>query len=177
MRVSVIPERGQGTCSCGFIGEVYTFTLSTSAGVETSSPTCGECLNRDKEVVVDIVPPPPPPAGPPSRRVQKASRRNEAKVARGIGGRTQPGSGNQPGAKGDVRKRGEYLVENKDSYSNQYILTLAVLNKIRGECAFREKPALVLTFMEKGTDRPRDRWAIVPYNDWEEYANASGQHR
>jgi hypothetical protein len=177
MRVSVIPELLNGTCSCGYVGEVYQFTLSVGHGVETSSPICSVCLDTQKEVAVDIVPPPPPPAGPPSRRMQKASRRNEAKVARGIGGRTQPGSGNQPGAKGDVRKRGEFRVENKDTYSNQYILTFAVLNKIRGECAFREKPALVLTFMEKGTDRPRDRWAIVPYNDWEEHANASGQHR
>lgn len=177
MRVSVIPERVYESCACGFAGEVYRFTLSVGAGVETSSPICSICLDRQKEVTVDIVPPPPPPAGPPSRQVQKASRRNEARVAKGIGGRVQPGSGNQPGAKGDVRKRGEFRIENKDSYSNQYILTTKTLDKIRGECAFREKPVLVLTFMEKGSHRPRDRWAIVPYNDWEEHANASSQHR
>lgn len=177
MRVSVIPERVYEACACGFTGEVYKFTMTVGGQTETSAPVCAICLDRQKEVTVDIVPPPPPVGGPPSRRVQRAARRNEQHVADGIGGRRQPGSGNQPGAKGDVRKRGEYRIENKDSYSDQYILKLDVLDKIRGECATGEKPALVLTFMEKHTYRPRDRWAIIPYPVWEDYANASGNHR
>lgn len=123
---------------------------------------------------MDIEPPPPPTAGPPSKRVKAASMRNELRTARGIGGRVQPGSGNQPGAKGDSRKRGEFRIENKDSYSNQFILKLNVLHKIMGECGIGEKPAVVVTFMEPHTFRPRERWVVIPHTDWENYANAAG---
>lgn len=76
-----------------------------------------------------------------------------------------------------MRARGAFRVENKDSYSNQFIMKLGVLDKIRSECAFKEKPVLVVTFMEKITFRPRQRWACIPFEDWEEYANAPGNNR
>lgn len=170
MRVSVIPERRTEACSkCGNWGLVFSYTITVGTSTETSPFLCVGC--EGGEAVVDLPPPPPIISSPPSKRVKAASMRNERLVAAGIGGRTQPGSGNQPGAKGDVRKRGEYRVENKDSYSSQFILKLAILDKIRGECGTGEKPALVLTFMEKNTHRPRERWAIIPYNDWESHAS------
>jgi hypothetical protein len=129
-------------------------------------------MTRKAEVSVDIEPPPPPKAGPPSKRIQKASRRNERITADRLGGRTQPGSGNQPGMKGDVRVRGRFRIENKDSYSNQFILKTSILDKIRGECGGGETPAVVVTFMEKMTHRPLDRWVIIPFAQWEEIANA-----
>ena len=174
MRVSVIATRETGNCkNCGNWAFTASYTVTVGTSTETSPPLCVAC--EGGEAVVDLPPPPPVLTGPPGRRVKAASARNERRVAEGIGGRTQPGSGNQPGAKGDVRKRGAYRVENKDSYSNQFILRLAVLNKIRGECGTGEKPALVLTFMEKNTMRPRERWAIIPYPDWE--SHASGEDR
>jgi hypothetical protein len=177
MRVSVIPELFQGTCKCGRTGDLYVFTLSVGLQTETSQPICPVCLDTEKEVAVDIAPPPPPTAGPPSKRVKMASKRNERLVAEGVGARVQPGSGNQPGAKGDSRLRGKLRIENKDSYSNQFILRLAVLHKIMGECGPGEKPAVVVTFMEPHTHRPRERWSIIPHTDWEEYVNAAGTNR
>jgi len=173
MRISVITETAHGACSmCSRTQEVTRFTISTNHGVESTPWHCDRCLSQQGEVSVDIEPPPPPKSGPPSRRVQKASRRNERITADSLGGRTTPGSGNQPGMKGDVRVRGRFRIENKDSYSNQFILKTSILDKIRGECGGGETPAVVVTFMEKMTHRPLDRWAIIPFAQWEEIANA-----
>lgn len=104
----------------------------------------------------------------PSSRLKKRSRREELKIAADIGGRAQPNSGALPGAKGDVRKRGEHRIESKITGSRQYILTRKLLDKIRGECAMGEKPAFIITFIHKQTLREEDRWVCIPYEDWHE---------
>lgn len=176
MRVSVAPESRHGLCSaCHLAGMITIFTIMVGTSLESTPPLCAGCLRNQEEVTVDLEPPPPPQTTPPGRRVRKASQRQERRIAEAVGGRTQPGSGNQPGAKGDVRKRGEFRIEAKTSFSNQYILTRSTLDKIRGECDRAEKPALVLDFADKITHRRLDSWTVIPTSHWETLINAPGQ--
>jgi len=167
-----------GICSkCSADGPVVSFTLSAGTGVEDTDRYCVRCLNADNEIVVDVVQAVIPTGGPPTRKMRKVSDRQERRIAESIGGRTQPGSGNQSGAKGDVRKRGEHRIEAKGVYSSQYILRRQVLDKIRGECDRKEQPALVLDFTDRPTGRVLDSWTIIPTAQWEELVNAAGKDR
>lgn len=118
-----------------------------------------------QQAVLEI-PEPPPPRGI-STRLRKAARRAEVEVASDIGGRRQPGSGNQPGAKGDVRLRGAHRIEQKVTTSKSYRVTLKDLNKIRAEAQGKEKPAFIIKFLNPQL-RQEDRWVLVPYEDWYE---------
>lgn len=175
MRISVMPEWQYNTrCpGCNIVRSVIKFTVLTPEGADTTEARCEDCLRTVGEVTVHIEKPPMDTKGPPSKRVKKASQRNERFIADSIGGRTQPGSGNQLGYKGDVRKRGQFRVEAKDSYSDQFILKLSTLHKISAECGIQEKPALIVTFVERHTHRTRERWAVVPFGQWEDMANGT----
>jgi len=175
MRVSVIPETQHGVCEgCHLPGAVTTFTITVGTGTESSPPLCAGCLRAKGEVTVDVDQPVPDTRpGPPDHRVKRTSRRNEQDIAVRIGGRRQPGSGAIPGFKGDVRVRGHLRVELKDSFSKQFILTTAVLDKIRGECDRAERPALIVSFRDRHTHELRESWALIPVEHWEELLNAS----
>lgn len=107
----------------------------------------------------------PPKLGPapPSRATKRRSRRQENDVADDLGGQRQKASGALPGAKGDVRLKGKARVECKMTTAKSYRLQLEDLSKIRGEAAYPEIPAFVISFLEPHTNRERDRWAVVPW--------------
>jgi hypothetical protein len=109
-----------------------------------------------------------PPKGPhpPSERMRKRAKRTELEIAEDIGGKAQKASGALPWAKGDVRKRGEHRIEAKTTKTKSYHVTRKELDKIRGECAFGEKPAFVISFVNPGTLREEDKWVLQPYGDW-----------
>lgn len=99
-----------------------------------------------------------------SQRLRKRALAQEKLVADDIGGRTQPGSGNQEHAKGDVRLRGQLRYEHKSTTTGAYRLTLDLLTKIRSECGLGESPAFGITFLNaRGID---DRWVCIPYEVW-----------
>lgn len=104
--------------------------------------------------------------GTPSRRMLKRARRTEKGIAEDVGGKQQKNSGALPWAKGDVRKKGELRIESKTTRSKQYTVTRRELDKIRGECGLGEKPAFVITFVNRGTLREEDKWVLIPYEDW-----------
>ena len=104
---------------------------------------------------------------PPDRGAKRRSQRQERKLAHDIGGRAQPGSGSQPGAKGDIRKRGEARVESKFTQAKSYRVERKTLDKIRGEAAFGEVPSLDIEFQDPA-GRPEDRWVLIPYDIWKE---------
>jgi hypothetical protein len=109
-----------------------------------------------------------PPKGPrpPSERMRKRAKRTELEIAEDIGGKAQKASGALPWAKGDVRKRGEHRIEAKTTKTKSYHVTRKELDKIRGECAYGEKPAFVISFVNPGTLREEDKWVLQPYGDW-----------
>lgn len=91
----------------------------------------------------------------------RASVRQERRVAKQVGGRVQPGSGNQWSAKGDV-KTAEHLIECKTTDGKGYRLTVEVLRKIETEAAKAgRRPVLQVEFRLE-----RRRYAVIP---WEEF--------
>lgn len=185
MRVQVTRER-QGTfCSveaCRF------HTLRTSASrltiylgnaFQQTDWLCDECYAKmEQDSSFDIEQVPIDTSGPPDRRTKRTSRRRELEIAEKLGARRQPGSGNQPFAKGDVRKKGVFRIEAKECFGLEFGMHRRdLLDKIRSECSRGEQPAVVVTFRDRGTHEELESWAIIPFELWETYANASGSHR
>jgi hypothetical protein len=182
MRVSLSVEARLGTCAkCAGSGPVIPFTLIADDQAGEAEALCAACLFTPNGLRVDV-PMEPLVSGPVSRRkglrkAKKTSQRQEVDIAEELGGRTQPGSGNQPGAKGDIRKKGELRVEAKFTSANSFSLKLDELYKIAGECGVGEKPVFVIDFLEPGTRKPKDRFAVIHFHDLKELLNAAGEHR
>lgn len=121
--------------------------------------------------------PGPAPRRKTLRKNKRRSQQQERDIAEDLGGRTQPGSGNQPGAKGDVRLKGQWRIEAKFTFAKSYSLTLDDLYKIAGECGDLEKPAFVIDFLEPGTSKLKDRFAVLHFHDLKELLNGTSQHR
>lgn len=104
----------------------------------------------------------------PDKKARKLSQKQERELAAAVGGRTQPGSGALPGAKGDFRVNGVVRGEAKCTKAASYRLELADLRKIRSECAGREKMSFLVRFLD--TDgRTKDEFALISREDWEEW--------
>lgn len=108
------------------------------------------------------------PKGGVRPSLRRAAKRSENKLAAEIGGKRQPNSGATPGAKGDVRKRGELRMECKTTTTKGYRVTRAELDKIRAEAGRNEVPGLVIQFIHPGTHREEDRWVLIPHEHWHE---------
>jgi hypothetical protein len=189
LHVKVTPEGLMGVCTRCLAGRdqamgthVIQFTIETADGVDTCGPYCFTCLamhnpTNPTQMVFQLgaVTPPAGPV-PPSHRLRKTSRRQEKRIAEDIGGQAQKGSGACSGAKGDVRRHGDFRIEAKLTQSNQYILKASTLHKIMSECSGLERPALVLDFIERGSHRTKESWAVIPYCDFLEIVNAPSQH-
>jgi hypothetical protein len=146
-----------------------------------SGDTEAICLNCLLAGTKSDIPMEPLVTGPAPRRKalklnKEASRRQERDIAEEWGGRTQPGSGNQAGAKGDVRKKGELRIEAKLTQAESYSLKLDDLYKIAGEASHGELAVLFIDFNEPGTRKLRDRFAVIHSNDLKEL-HAAGQNR
>ncbi len=102
---------------------------------------------------------------PSNKAIKRRSRRQELELAEATGGRTQKGSGSLPWAKGDVRHRGKFRAECKQTRAKSFVVTRATLNKIRSECGFGEVPVLDVAFLGPG-DRTEERFIIIPYSVW-----------
>lgn len=98
-----------------------------------------------------------------SRRVRALSRKQERTVMSDLGGRVMPASGARAGYKGDGRVFDRIRVEMKESFSSTFRLTREILNKIRGECAGKEEPVVVVDFKDKRTGGTEDRWCVIEY--------------
>lgn len=145
-------------------------TVYAGAGMESSPWLCKECYaGHTVTASFEVQQPVIDTSGPPSKRVRRTSMKRELQIASDIGGRRQPGSGNQPFTKGDVRKKGDFRVEAKECFGLEFKVNRRdLLDKIRAECSRGEHPAVVVTFRDKGTHAPLESWAMVPYEIWEE---------
>ena len=88
-------------------------------------------------------------------------------MAADTGGRTQPASGALPGAKGDVRHKGQYRGECKFTRNKSFKLSLDLLEKISAEAMYPEYPVLDVQFLDSA-GREVDRWVAIPYDTWKE---------
>ena len=118
-----------------------------------------------------------PKRSPPTKKDKRKSRKQELRIAEDIGGRRQPGSGNQAHAKGDVRKKGEFRIEAKFTRAKQFTLKREELDKINGECSYGEKPVFQIDFISSVTDKVDDSWVAIPYDDWKELIDAASKNR
>jgi hypothetical protein len=181
VRLSLSLQAVEGACSkCAATGPVLKFAVITDEHCGDADALCARCLfnptgNRANVTMEPLV------TGPAPRRKalklnKEASRRQERDIAEEWGGRTQPGSGNQAGAKGDVRKKGELRIEAKLTQAESYSLKLDDLYKIAGEASHGELAVLFIDFNEPGTRKLRDRFAVIHSNDFKEL-HAAGQNR
>jgi len=93
---------------------------------------------------------------------QTRSQTQEKRLAKVIGGRSQPGSGSRRGAKGDVRAQGKVRGECKFTRAASFSLKLAELHKIRKE-AKGEMPIFHIEF--QGV-YPVERFVVLSEDDY-----------
>jgi hypothetical protein len=97
---------------------------------------------------------------------KKEALKRERKLAKDLGGRTQPNSGSMDGRKGDVVIDG-FTIDDKhvgfDSAAKSYVLTTETLNKITFEAFEQDRePVLILKFY-KGMSRDfPTEWVLCP---------------
>lgn len=171
IHVSLINDRYLSTCSkCEAYARITKFHIFAGTGHSVSPAFCNECM--PDEIAFDVEQADmTPDKQAPGKKTKRLSQKQERRIAEDIGGRTQPGSGNQAHAKGDVRKKGEFRVEAKFTKSKQFILKREELDKISGECAHKEKPVFQIDFRNSTTSKVEDSWVAIPYLDWLEMVN------
>lgn len=153
-----------GTCKCGLHGSLWAIQVASNGAEDTTESRCSACMTIDGFQAILMVPE-STVSRAPSRRIKKLSQKQERKVMAELpGGRTQPGSGSKTGYKGDGRVYDRIRVEMKQTATQSMsIVTRNVLNKIRGECAGREEPIVVVDFTDKSTGRVEDRWCVIEH--------------
>ena len=112
--------------------------------------------------------------------MQKTARRRERSLAEAIGGRMQPGSGSGPNAKGDVRRVGDWLGDDKTARNlttKGFHLTLALIRKVRSWCKRGEKFFIAIGFIDPVTRRTVDEVVVMDRHVWEERISRADDHR
>jgi hypothetical protein len=177
VRVSLSFEPIEDICSkCEAIGPVLMFTIIADGHAGDADQLCPKCLFEKGQTTSIMMQPLGPGPAPRRKALKKAKRTSldqERDIAEEFGGRTQPGSGNQAGAKGDVRKKGDLRIEAKFTQAESYSLKLEELYKIAGEAAFGELPVLIIDFLAAGTRKLRDRFAVIHADHFKELHGAS----
>jgi hypothetical protein len=195
MRVSLTAVARPGICSkCGAgsrgVGpaQVIPFTLIVDGHAGEAGALCQGCLFYPEGVVVQVpmenLSPGPSPRRKDLKKAKKASARLEADVALelnevyGEGAvRTQPGSGNQRGAKSDLRMKDGLRVEEKHTQGASFSIKLDELYKVAGEAAGGEMPLFVIDFVEPGTRKLKDRFAVLHFQDLKGLLHVAHKHR
>jgi len=155
-----IQFRGTGmTCNgCGRNRETTCYTLRLDGKPIQDFALCDSC--QDDGYVVKFTPKREPLYSAADRRRRvRTSQKLEQGLARDVGGRTQPGSGNQD-AKDDVRVIGEWRLEHKytDSVRSYTLLVEDLAAVVRHANLALEWPGLVLTFRKLAR-----KFVIIPY--------------
>jgi hypothetical protein len=140
-----------------------------------AEPLCSGCMDAGSRADIPMSPlvTGPAPRRKALKKGKKTSLDQERDIAEEYGGRTQPGSGNQAGAKGDVRLRGQLRIEAKFTQAESYNLKFEDLCKIAGEATFGELPVLFIDFLAAGTRKLRDRFAVIHDVHFKELYGAS----
>jgi len=179
--LKLIAEVVEDPCSkCGLQGikPVVRVSVFGKEGIAETPPVCTLCMG-DVQHSIELE---EPEVEITSKRKgfkqnKRLSRKQEIDLAEDLGGKVQLNSGAVVGSKGDVRVKGEYRVEAKFTAANSYKLDLDELYKIASECEGREKPLFVVDFLDKHTKKPKDRFAILPYDQLKELIDAARKPR
>lgn len=152
--------RGSGVncSSCGRSRESTCYTMSLDGKPIQEFALCDSC--QDKGHIIKFTPKREPTYSSYERRQRiRISRKLEQGLARDIGGKVQPGSGNQD-AKDDVRVVNEWRLEHKytDSTRSFTLLVEDLAAVVRHANLMAEWPGLVLTFRKLSR-----RFVIIPY--------------
>ena len=183
LSLEAFPNRNCSRCGAKDV-VTLSFTAITDEHTGDAPELCLRCACQGGTVDVPLT----VLAKRPSRRkafkkAKKTSLKQEVEVCELLGARTQPGSGNQPGAKGDGRRKGELRIEAKFTKARSYSLKLEELDKLMGEAAQGELPVFVIDYLDPGTSKLRDRYAVLPFSDAQELIelrrekNAATKHR
>lgn len=159
------PNRDCSRCTAKDV-ITLSFTVVTDEHTGDAEELCLPCACTGGKVTIPLT----PLTGKVSKRkafkkIKKVSVDQEVEVCELLGARTQPGSGNQAGAKGDGRRRGDLRVEMKYTAANSYPLQVEELWKIQSETGQGELPVFVIDFKEQGTSKLRGRFAVLQFDD------------
>lgn len=149
---------GESCSNCQRVRETTRYTLRQGETLLQEFRLCDKC--QDEGFVIKFTPRKQSVVTSRDRRRRiKISRKLEKGVAEDIGGKVQPGSGNQD-AKSDIRKVDEWRIEHKYTESTKgWRLTVDALNAVIKHANLAgEWPAIVLNFR-----RLNRKFAIVPY--------------
>lgn len=160
---------------CNRVGDTTKIVLEAAHGKFLEMFICERCQEEGCAVKfqLDVV---DTDRGREAKKRIKQSRELEEELAKDMGGKAQPGSGNSllPGYKGDVRQMGGWRLEHKFTDSlKQYTLKLIDLARIT-KIAMRvnELPALIINFRAAG-----ESFAVIPYSLFLEMAHATKKHQ
>lgn len=149
--------------------------LSIHLSKDTTDPLCLSCAETGEvEGFLVLAEPEPIKTGPrpPSRAVKLRSKKRELRIAEDLGGRRQKASGALPWAKGDVRVRGRWRIDDKMTESLGFTVTRGLLTKVRSECGQGEKMAIVIGFHNKLNKKQEDQVVVIDYETFKELVNA-----
>ncbi len=194
MRVSLAAEARNGVCSKCRAGShgipilVIPFTLTVEGHAGETEALCKGCLFEPGGVSVQVpmedLAPGPAPRRKALKKAKRASLKLETDLALelsevyGEGSvRLQPGSGNQRGAKGDLRMKGGLRVEEKHTQAESFSIKLDELYKVAGEATGGEMPLFVIDFVEPGTRKLKDRFAVLQFQDLKGLLHVAREHR
>jgi hypothetical protein len=108
----------------------------------------------------------------PTNIVKRASRAQENKIARSVGGRRQKASGSLPWAKGDVHVPGKYRGEARQTTKGSYTIKRSDLIKIWSEASGTEVPFLEIWFTDE-RHKPQEKWVLIPESEWRRLRDAT----
>jgi hypothetical protein len=183
MRVSVALAAQSGTCSgCDKTDIVMTFGIITDGHAGDADGLCALCLGGvlggnglSVDVPMSELAPGPAPRRKRLRKQKRRSQLQERELAEELGARTQPNSGAMSGAKGDVRKKGEFRLEAKYTQAASFSLVVDDLWKIASECSDGELPLFIIEYLT-GTSN-LSRFAVLNFEDFKELLNDAREHR
>ncbi len=165
------------TCSIcrGGYRACFRAEVQTGDACESTSWICVECVQLQGEHRETLVFEPvdfTKGTRPPTRAMKKKAVRRERALAESLGGRAQPNSGATPHAKGDVRVRGRWRIDDKTTRNKSFSLTRGIINKIRSECSGSEDFAITIGFLNPRTQKEEEEVVVMDKSTWEEMVNA-----
>jgi hypothetical protein len=180
VRVSLVVGAYEGCCiKCKSTAMVMSCGVFADGRAGSSEPICAACMFNGAAVQLTMEELAPGPA--PRKKAMKKNKRmsvlQERDIQEELGALMQPGSGNQPGKKGDHRQKGLLRLEAKATRARSFRLELADLDKIRGEATFGEMPAMVIDFVSPGTGKLRGRFVVIQSTDFRELNGARTDKR
>lgn len=156
--------------------------VSLGGGSDRTPEVCLRCLDAKgvrEETLVFIAPVYNAGRRPPTKGMRRTANRREEKLAVAISGRKQPASGALPHAKGDVRRIGEWVGDDKTcrTVKKGFRITRNLVAKVRSWCKRGEKFFITIGFLDPITQRVQDEVVVIDRHTFEERIAHAGHDR